>query len=115
MIVKRCTNPAAFAAPLAALGVCAGCPCDWAPDVVSVFAGAESEDVSEGFSAGVSAGASAGISIVIGAGTGAVTDTLGMTGALMGLIGLIGLSGFVGLVTDLVHESLTKFHWPQIA
>jgi hypothetical protein len=31
----------------------------------------------------------------------------------MGLIGLTGDSGFVGLVTDLVHESLTKFHWPQ--
>ena len=35
-----------------------------------------------------------------------------MAGALMGLT---GDSGFVGLVTDLVHESLTKFHWPQIA
>jgi hypothetical protein len=35
-----------------------------------------------------------------------------MAGALMGLT---GDSGLVGLVTDLVHESLTKFHWPQIA
>jgi hypothetical protein len=39
-----------------------------------------------------------------------------VTGADMGLTGLIGLtgeSGLAGLVMDLVHESLTKFHWPQ--
>jgi hypothetical protein len=61
---------------------------------------------------GDSAGASAGISVIIGAGGGAITGALDMAGALMGLT---GDSGFVGLVTDLVHESLTKFHWPQIA
>jgi hypothetical protein len=59
-----------------------------------------------------SAGASAGISVIIGAGGGAITGALDMAGALMGLT---GDNGFVGLVTDFVHESLTKFHWPQIA
>lgn len=121
MFVSRCTSAAALA-PLPALGVCAACPCDWAPDGVSALgadsAGAESEDVSEGFSAGVSAGASAGVSIVIGAGVGAITGALCMAGALMGLAGLIGLTGLVGLVgfvMDLVHVSLTRFHWPQTA
>lgn len=108
--VNRCTSATALAAPLAALGVGAGCPCDGASDGVSVL-GAESDDVSEGFSVGVSAGASTGISVIIGAGVGAITGALWMPGALMGLI---GLSGLVGLVTDLVHESLTKFHCGQI-
>ena len=121
IFVSRWTKAAALA-PLPALGVGAACPCDWAPDGVSALgadsAGAESEDVSEGFFAGVSAGASAGVSIVVGAGAGAVTDTLGVAGALMGLAGLIGLTGlvgFVGFVMDLVHVSLTRFHWPQTA
>ena len=117
MNVKRCTSAAARA-PLPALWVGAACPCDGASDGEASLAGAESEDVSEGFSAGVSAGASAGVSIVVGTGAGAVTDTLGVAGALMGLAGLIGLTGLVGLVgfvMDLVHVSLTRFHWPQTA
>jgi hypothetical protein len=121
MFVSRCTSAAARA-PLTAPWVGAACPCDWAPDGVSPLgaasAGAESEDVSEGFSAGVSAGASTGVSIIVCTGSGAVTDTLGVAGALMGLAGLIGLTGLVGLVgfvMDLVHVSLTRFHWPQTA
>jgi hypothetical protein len=108
IIVSRWTNAAARA-PLPALWAGAGCSCDWASDGESPL-GADS--VSGDDSEGVSAGASSGVSIVIGAGSGAVTDTLGVTGALMGLI---GDSGLVGLVTDLVHVSLTRFHWPQIA
>lgn len=110
-MVKRCTSAAARA-PLTAPWVGAACPCDGASDGEASLDGAESDDVSEGFSAGVSAGASTGVSIIVCAGAGAVADTLGVTGALMGLI---GLSGLVGLVTALVHESLTKFHWPQTA
>jgi hypothetical protein len=68
---------------------------------------AGSDEVSAGFSDGASVGVSI---VVIGAGVGAITGALGMAGALMGLT---GDSGFVGLVTDFVHESLTRFHWPQ--
>ena len=53
--------------------------------------------------------------VVIGAGVGTVTGATGIAGADMGETGLTGDSGLVGFVTDLVHESLVKFHCPQTA
>jgi hypothetical protein len=104
-MVSRCTSAAARA-PLPALWAGAAGACDGASDGESLLvAGAGSDDVSAGFSAGASAGAS------IGAGGGGG----GGGGAGAGATGLTGDSGFVGLVTDLVHESLTRFHWPQTA
>ena len=103
IIVNLCTNAAARA-PLPALGVGAACPCDGAADGISPL-GADSAGASAGFSAGVSAGASAGASIGAGGGGGG-----GGGGAGAGATGLTGDIGLVGLVTDLVHESLVRFH-----
>lgn len=108
IIVNRCTNAAARA-PLPALEVGAAGACDGAADGVSPL-GADSAGASDGFSAGVSAGASAGVSIGAGGGGGGG----GGGGAGAGATGLTGDSGLVGLVTDLVHESLVRFHWPQM-
>ena len=106
IIVNRCTNAAARA-PLPALWVGAVGACDGAADGVSLLAG--SEDPLLGSEDCVSAGASAGASIGAGGGGGG-----GGGGAGAGATGLTGDSGFVGLVTDLVHESLVRFHWPQM-
>jgi hypothetical protein len=107
IIVNLCTNAAARA-PLPALAVGAAGACDGASDGVSLLAG--SEDPLLGSEDCVSAGASDGVSIGAGGGGGG-----GGGGAGAGAIGLTGDSGFVGLVTDLVHESPVKFHWPQTA
>jgi len=106
IIVNLCTNAAARA-PLPALWAGAAGACDGAADGESLLvAGPGSDEVSAGFSAGASAGASMGAGGGGGGGAG---------GADIGLTGLTGDSGFVGLVTDLVHESPVKFHWPQTA
>jgi len=102
IIVNRCTNAAARA-PLPALWVGAAGACDGAADGVSPL-GADSAGALDWVSAGASAGASIG---AVGGGGGG-----GATGA--GATGLTGDSGLVGLVTDLVHESLVRFHWPQM-
>ena len=108
IIVSRCTRAAALA-PLPALDAGAGLAADGA----ALGAG---ESLVDPLLAGASAGESDGVSIVvIGAGAGAVTGATGVTGAAMGLTGLIGDSGLVGLVTDFVHESLTRFQLPQTA
>lgn len=102
IIVNLCTNAAARA-PLPALGVGAACPCDGAADGVSPLAGACGS--AAGSDDCVSAGASAGASIGAGGGGGG-----GGGGAGAGATGLTGDIGLVGLVTDLVHESLVRFH-----
>ena len=108
-MVSLCTSAAARA-PLPALWAGAAGTCDGAADGESLLvAGAGSDEVSAGFSAGASAGVSTGAGGGGGGGGG------GAGGADIGLTGLTGDSGFVGLVTDFVHESLTRFHWPQTA
>jgi hypothetical protein len=104
-MVSLCTSAAARA-PLPALWAGAAGACDGAADGESLLAAAGSDEVSAGFSDGTSVGASMGAGGGEGGGAG---------GADIGLTGLTGDSGFVGFVTDLVHESPAKFHWPQTA
>ena len=105
IIVNLCTSAAARA-PFPALDPGAGLAADGA--ALDESAGADSLGVDDG---AVSLGESVCVSVVvIGAGVGTVTGATGIAGADMGDTGLMGDSGLVGLVTDLVHESLVKFH-----
>lgn len=111
IIVNRCTNAAALTPAFDA-------------GVVLLVAGAAEEGAlfvsvagdAAGVSVVVSCCVSVGVSIVVvGAGVGTVTGATDVAGADMGETGLTGDSGLDGFVTDLVHESLVRFHCPQTA